>query len=101
MVVVTQLIYVHEGREADFLAFEDAVLPLLREYDGELLLRIRPDAPSMIGGSAERPYEVHVVRFESEDALARYTSSEARQRVLHLKESSVRAAVVIKGIAGP
>jgi len=97
MVIVTQLIYVHPGHEAEFHEFEDTVLPLLPAYGGELLLRLRPDAASMIGGSSEPPYEVHIVRFESEAALARFANSEERQRVLHLKNRSVRAAIMITG----
>jgi hypothetical protein len=43
------------------------------------------------------PYEVHVVRFDSDADLTRYSSDEERQRYLHLKEQSVRDAFVIKG----
>ena len=39
MLYVTQLVYVHAGREAMFHEFEDVVLPLLQKYRGELLLQ--------------------------------------------------------------
>jgi len=97
MVYLTQLIYVNEGREAAFGQFEDIVLPLLSKYRGELLLRIRPDRQSKISGSSESPYEVHVVRFESEDDLARYSNDEERKRALYLKDASVKSTVLIKG----
>jgi hypothetical protein len=99
VIYVTQLVYVHEGCEADFQQFEDAVLPLLDKYRGELVLRLRPDRASRIGGSAETPYEVHVVRFDSEADLTAYASDTSRQRVLHLKDKSVRAALTIRGVA--
>ena len=73
------------------------MLPLLPKYRGELLLRLRPDPGSKIAGSQEAPYEVHVVRFESEEDLARYANDEVRQRHLHLKDRSVRSVLVIKG----
>src|SRR5688572_16634128 len=95
--VLTQLVYVRDGREAMFHEFEDTVLPLLAKYRGELLLRLRPDRASKIGGSDELPYEVHVVRFESEDDLVRYSNDEVRQGALHLKEQSVERTLVIKG----
>jgi hypothetical protein len=66
-------------------------------YSGELVLRLRPDEASKIGGTGELPYEVHIVRFETEDGLVRYAQDEERQRWLHLKDRSVRSALVIKG----
>ena len=99
MIYLTQLIYVREGHEATFSEFEDIVLPLLARHRGELLLRLRPGRESKLDGSSEAPYEVHVVRFESDDDLARYSNDEDRQRVLPLKEQSVRTALLIKGSA--
>jgi hypothetical protein len=99
MIHLTQLIYVHEGREATFGTFEDTVLPLLARHNGELLLRLRPQPGSWIAGSVEMPYEIHVVRFDSEEDLARYSGDEDRRRVLPLKEESVRKVVLIKGVA--
>jgi len=101
MIYLTQLVYVREGHEATFQQFEDIVLPLLAKHRGELLLRLRPPADSKIGGSSDTPYEVHVVRFESDADLAGYSSDEERQRCLHLKEQSVRSALQIKGSALP
>jgi hypothetical protein len=97
MIYLTQLIYVHNGREADFQQFEEIVLPRLSRYAGELVLRLRPDQTSKIAGSGELPYEVHVVRFETEEGLARYSDDDERQRWLHLKDQSVRTALLIKG----
>jgi uncharacterized protein (DUF1330 family) len=100
MIYLTQLIYVHEGREADFQRFEEIVLPRLSRYSGELLLRVRPGQTSKIGGTSDLPYEVHVVRFETEEGLARYSDDEERQRWLHLKNESVRSTLLIKGALG-
>jgi hypothetical protein len=97
MIYLTQLIYVREGHETDFHRFEDIVLPRLTRYSGELVLRLRPDATSKVAGSGELPYEVHVVRFETEEGLARYSDDEERQRWLHLKDRSVRSALLIRG----
>ncbi len=99
MVYVTQLIHVREGREAEFERFEAIVLPRLNAYRGELVLRLRPDPASRIGGTAELPYEVHVVRFETEEDLGRYSQDEERQRWIHLKDGSVRSALLVKGVA--
>jgi hypothetical protein len=98
MIYLTQLIYVHEGHEHDFQRFEDIVLPRLIQYAGELVLRLRPDRASMIAGSSELPYEVHVLRFETEEGLDGYSLDEERRRWLHLKDQSVHRAILIKGV---
>jgi hypothetical protein len=97
MIALTQLIYVHPGKEKEFEEFEAIVLPLLPRYSGELLLRLRPGAGSVIAGAYEVPYEVHLVSFEDESGLAGYSSDEVRQRFLHLKQESVRSSLLFKG----
>src|SRR5687768_7090755 len=97
MIYLTQLVYVHEGREREFEAFEDVVLPLLASYRGELVLRLRPPPARFVAGPEEAPYEVHVVRFEDEADLAAYPSDAARLQALALKDASVTRVVLIKG----
>ena len=97
MVYLTQLVYVRPGQEETFRQFEDVVLPLLAKYEGELLLRLRPTADSLVAASIEVPYELHFLRFASEEGLARYGRDPARQRVLELKDRSVRATLLIQG----
>jgi uncharacterized protein (DUF1330 family) len=99
MLYVTQLVYLHPGKEHAFHEFEDTVLPLLKKYEGELLLRLRPSAESVIAGSLETPYEVHLVRFPDEAALAAYARDDERERVLSLKNEAVRATLLVKGSA--
>ena len=89
----------NDGGDATFRQFEDIVLPLLAKYGGELVLRLRPDEVSYLGGTAERPYEVHVVRFAGPDDLARYRDDDERRRALPLRDASVRRTVVITGTA--
>src|SRR5689334_21562461 len=98
MIYVTQLVYIREGQEESFQQFEDLVLPLLGKYGGELVLRLRPGPGSLIGGTSECPYEVHVIRFEREEDIERYSNDEVRQRNLHLKERAVRRVLVMKGV---
>ena len=100
MIYLTQLVYVYQGREATFHQFEDIVLPLLTNYRGELVLRLRPNRESKIAGVAECPYELHIISFRSEDDLARYLDDQERQRVLHMKDESVQRTMLIKGALG-
>jgi hypothetical protein len=99
MIYLTQLVYVRPGHEAEFERFEEIALARLPIYSGDLVLRLRTDEKCKIGGTAELPYEVHLVRFDSEEGLSRYSQDEERQRWLHLKQQSVRATLLIKGTA--
>ncbi len=65
MVYYTQLIFVKQGSEDAFNAFEEKVLPLLKDHNGELVYRIRPGQDSFIETSRELPYEIHLVTFNS------------------------------------
>lgn len=99
MIHLTQLVYVRPGKAEAFHAFEDAVLPLLAKHHGELRLRIRPPQESVLAGQDEPPYEVHILQFESEEDLTRFSNDPVRQQVLHLKEESVSRTLLIKGQA--
>jgi hypothetical protein len=97
MVYLTQLVYVRPGEEETFLQFEAVVLPLLARYEGELLLRLRPTADSVVEAAIEVPYELHFLRFKSEEGLSQYGRDPARQRVLELKDRSLRTSLVVQG----
>jgi hypothetical protein len=47
----------------------------------------------------ETEFETHFVSFETEDDLERYSRDDQRQRFLHLKNESVRSALVVRGTA--
>ena len=97
MIFVTQLIYIKEGQESIFHQFEDIAIPAISKYNGKLLLRVRPDADNFIENNIERPYEIHMVEFKSEEDLLNFTQDEERKKFLHLKEQSVRSAISFKG----
>jgi hypothetical protein len=51
----------------------------------------------VLAGSLDRPYEIHLVRFPSEEAFDRFAADDERQRFLHLKEDGVRSTLFIQG----
>ncbi len=97
LIHITQLIYLHEGMELDFIAFENVALPLLLKYGGSLILRVRPEGKAVIESEGEKPYEIHILSFPSEEKLQFYLKDKERQQVLHLKEKSIRSVLLIKG----
>jgi uncharacterized protein (DUF1330 family) len=99
MLYYTQLIYVKPGAEEVFHAFEDAVLPLIQTHNGDLLYRIRPEQKSIIAGSGEPPYEVHIVTFPALADFENYKNDPQRLVFMHLKNQSVERIVLIEGKA--
>ena len=98
MIFITQLIYIKSGQEEVFHQFEDVALPIIAKYNGRLLLRVRPDDKSFIENHIEKPYEIHLVEFDQEKDFENFKHDEERKKFLHLKEQSIKAAVMIQGV---
>ena len=97
MIYITQLIFVKDGHESDFHAFEDVAIPLIEKYNGQLIYRIRPAKENFVSSEQELPYEIHLVSFPAEADLANFMKDDSRKKVIHLKEKSVRSQLLIKG----
>ena len=98
MIYLTQLIYIKEGQEEVFHQFEDIAIPAISKYNGRLLLRVRPDDHSIIESNIDKPYEIHLVEFDSEQDFKNFSSDADRKKFLHLKEQSVKSVWLIKGM---
>ena len=97
MIFITQLVYVREGQESVFHQFEDLVIPTISNYNGQLLLRVRPTENSFIEHHMDKPYEIHFVEFATEQDFDGYMQDEERKKFLHLKDQSVKSILLVKG----
>lgn len=97
MVFITQLIYILNGQETIFNQFEAIAIPLISKYNGRLLLRVRPGEDAFIESNIEKPYEIHVVEFETDNDFSNFMQDEERKGFLHLKEQSIKSVLLIKG----
>lgn len=98
LIYLTQLIYINEGQENIFHQFEALAIPTIAKYNGRLMLRIRPDDNSIIENNMDKPYEIHLVTFESEQDFENFKKDEERKQFLHLKEQSIKASLLIQGL---
>jgi len=98
MIFITQLVYVKEGQESIFHQFEDIAIPTILKYNGKLLFRVRPTKESFIEHHIDKPYEIHLVEFETEKDFDNFMQDEERKKFLHLKEKSIKSVLLIKGI---
>ena len=97
MIFITQLIYINKGEEKVFDEFESVAIPLISKYNGKLLFRVRPNPDHYIEHTMETPYEIHLVEFETEDDFENFKVDKEREKILHLKQRSVKATLMIKG----
>ena len=98
MIYFTQLIYIKEGQEDVFDQFEAVAIPIIRKYNGQLLLRVRPQEHAFIERHIDKPYEIHFGSFDSEHDFENFMRDEERKAFLHLKEASITSSVLFKGI---
>lgn len=97
MIYLTQLIYIQEGQESIFHQFEDIAIPIIANYNGLLLFRVRPDNESFIENSIEKAYEIHLISFQTESDFKNFMHDEERKKFLHLKEQSIKLSILIQG----
>lgn len=97
MIYLTQLIYIKEGQEAIFHQFEEIAIPTISKYNGRLALRIRPENDSVIENNIEKPYEIHLVEFDTEEDFENFKKDEERKKFLHLKEDVIKSSILILG----
>ncbi len=97
-ITITQLIYIKKGQESVFFDFEDVAIPIISRYNGRLLLRMRPSENDFVEAIIEKPFEVHLVEFDSELDFQNFLKDETRKQFLHLKEQSIQSSILIKGM---
>lgn len=94
---ITQLIYLNDGGEQDFLEYESLVLPLLEKYSGRLELRLRPASDNFLYPlEGEVPYEVHIVSFETKEGYLRFKNDPVRTKNQGLLKNSVKKITAIE-----
>ncbi len=97
MIFFTQLIYIIEGQEQVFDQFENIAIPAILKYNGRLLLRVRPTENTFIENNIDKPYEIHLVEFETQQDFNNFIQDEERKKFLHLKDQSIKASILIQG----
>ena len=51
MIYLTMMIFVKEGKETVFHQFEELAIPLLKDYKGKLIYRLRPTKESFVSNT--------------------------------------------------
>ncbi len=97
-VFYTILIYVHEGEEATFRAYEDRAMPYLGRHGGRVELMMTPERTS---AGLELPHEMHVLSFANERGWVNYRGDPQVMALAPLRDKSVSKAIFLKGTRLP
>jgi uncharacterized protein (DUF1330 family) len=97
MIFIIQLIYIVKGQEQVFDQFESIAIPTILKYNGQLLLRVRPTENAFIENHIDKPYEIHLVEFETQQDFDNFKQDEERKQFLHLKDQSIKTSILIQG----
>ncbi|HEX7016969.1 MAG TPA: DUF1330 domain-containing protein [Cyclobacteriaceae bacterium] len=97
MIYVTQLIHIREGKSDTLAEFDAAMSALISRHNGMFLFRFRPDPLNLIVSTIGMPYEVQLLRFETERSFDCFMQDEERKRLLLSKEHTIRSVILIKG----
>lgn len=96
MFCISILVFVYEGKESEFLKYENLVLPLLGSYHGKIMYRIRPTKESIVSAEGELPFEVHVLSFPSKQKFEAYLLDSDRKKFENLQKEAIKTTFVIK-----
>lgn len=97
MIYITALLFVQEGKEELFQDYERRVLPLLKDFNAEILYRIRANKEKSVSLVKKLPYEVHILEFQTETDFKNYLNDDRRKAFEHLKNEAIKSTFVIKG----
>jgi hypothetical protein len=61
------------------------------------LFPIRPEENNFIESHIDKPYEIHLAEFETEQDFDNFKQDEERKKFLHLKEQSIKTSILIQG----
>ena len=67
--ILTALLWPHEGQQQALIDYEDTVLALIPKHGGRVIERVRRT------DDGDGPFEVQVIELPDEDALAAYMLS--------------------------
>lgn len=97
MIYLTALLFIKEGKENVFNEYESLVLPIISDYNGKLIYRIRPTHDSFISSEEEFPYEIHFISFDTNEDFMNFINDGERKSFEKLKVDSIKSTFLVQG----
>jgi hypothetical protein len=90
-VTLCVLLWARDGRDADLRRYEDQVLALLADHDGQVIQRAQ-----VTGGDGTAPREVQILRLGSQSALEAYMSDPRRVALAGQRDAAIERTDVLR-----
>jgi hypothetical protein len=90
-VTLCVLLWARDGRDADLRRYEDQVLALLADHDGQVIQRAQ-----VTGGDGAAPSEVQILRLGSQSALEAYMSDPRRTALAGQRDAAIERTDVLR-----
>src|SRR5471032_2204626 len=92
-------LWIHRGLETEFEAYERKVARIMARYGGVIERAIRTSAAS--DGQSDEPFEVHVLKFPSQDLYDAYRDDAERHSLSGERAGIITNTDSLVGTAGP
>jgi len=92
-------LWIHRGLEAEFEAYERKVSRIMARYGGTIECAIRTSGAS--GDRSDDPFEVHVLRFPSQDLYDAYRDDSERHSLSGERAGIIANTDFLVGTPGP
>lgn len=92
-------LWIHSGLEAEFEAYERKVSRIMTRYGGVIERAIRTSRASDNG--SDEPFEVHVIKFPSQDLYDAYRDDAERQSLSGERACIITKTETLLGTPGP
>jgi antibiotic biosynthesis monooxygenase (ABM) superfamily enzyme len=91
-------LWIHEGRETEFEAYETKVSGVMARHGGVIERAIRPSKASE---GSDEPFEVHVLRFPSQELYDAYLNDAERRSLNEERAGIITNSDILVGTPGP
>jgi uncharacterized protein (DUF1330 family) len=97
-IYVVASLWIREGDVAAFEAYERKSARIMKRYGGFVERAVRPSGPD---AEPDRPFEVHLVRFPSNEMFERYRTDAELKALSSEREAAIAKTLVLTGAEGP
>jgi uncharacterized protein (DUF1330 family) len=92
-------LWIHRGLDAEYEAYERKVSRIMARYGGVIERAIRTSSASDDG--SDKPFEVHVLKFPSQDLYDAYTNDAERRSLSGERAGIITNTDILVGTSGP
>lgn len=92
-IYIVASLWIHEGAESAFEVFEKKAARTMKKYEGQIERTIRAAS----GPSPDQPFEVHIIRFPSQEMFEAYRADQELKALLPERNLAISRTEILIG----